>query len=126
LIAAKNIALLENLSEYDLEGGYYDLHNEFECIGITHEAQTLLFHFRKNEDSVSVSMKFENVVIEKTTLQDFNAAKDLTLDNLYRGRFEKNGTLIEFDSQGRSYFYLEFYEEGEIEFWSDGLSLKEY
>jgi hypothetical protein len=63
-------------------------------------------------------------VIEKNTLHDFNAAKDLTLDNLYRGRFEKNGTLIEFDPGGRSYFYLEFYEEDEIEFWSDELSLK--
>jgi hypothetical protein len=44
----------------------------------------------------------------------------LTIDNLYKGKAEVEGGLIEFQNN-RGYFYLEFYEGQKIEFWSDGI-----
>jgi hypothetical protein len=47
-----------------------------------------------------------------------------TLDTLYRGRVESNGELIEISEDGKSYFYLEFYEGQRIEFWARWLVLE--
>lgn len=49
--------------------------------------------------------------------------KTLTIDNLYRGKFEIDGALTEFENN-RGYFYLEFYEGQKIEFWSESLSIE--
>lgn len=49
--------------------------------------------------------------------------KTLTIDNLFRGKFEIDGALTEFENN-RGYFYLEFYEGQKIEFWSESLSIE--
>ena len=48
---------------------------------------------------------------------NFSEIKNLTIDNIYRGRFEKNGRLMEFNSKECSYFYLEFEQGSKMEFW---------
>ena len=118
---AQNIELFKNLSEYDLGGEYFDFHNEFNCIKITFENNLLTLFFEKIEDRLLILMKFDNVVLEKVEFDHFSEMQNLTIDTLYRGRFEKEGKLFEFSNTGKSYFYLEFYKGGKMEFWCDDI-----
>jgi len=85
---AQNIELFKNLSEYDLGGEYFDFHNEFNCIKITFENNFLTLFFEKKDDRLLILMKFDNVVLEKVEFDHFSEMQDLTIDSLYRGRFE--------------------------------------
>lgn len=126
MIKTKNIELFKNLSQYDLENQYYDFHNDYDCIKISFENCFLTFLFKHINEGFIISMKFKNVILEKFEFTNFSELKNLTIDNLYRGRFEKNDELFEFYNDDKSYFYLEFYKGGKFEFWCDEISIDKH
>ena len=120
----KKIELFKNLSQFDFDNVYYDFHNDFDCVKITFENNFLILFFKKIVEGYIISFKFENVLLEKFYFFNFPELKNLTIDNLYRGRFEKNDELIEFDKNGKSYFYVEFYEGPKIELWCENIMVE--
>ena len=123
-IDSNKIELFKNLSQYDFGDEFYDFHNEFNCVKIFFEYYTLSFFFKKTKDESIVVLKFFNVSIVKMDLAwDLNS-DSLTIDSIYRGRFEMNRILYEFSDDGKSYFYLEFNDEKKLEFFSNSLIIE--
>ena len=110
IIKAKEIELFKNLSQIELDNLFYDFHNDFDCIQVLFESNMLILLFKNIMKGDFVSFKFDNATIESFDSLNFEELKNLTVDNIYRGRFQKNDQLFEFDINGKSYFYIEFYE----------------
>lgn len=125
MIQAKNIELFKNLSQNEYCDKWVDLHNDFDCFKIVLKIGGLLilwFKGIKNDEIISV--KFSDVLIEQIEFFNFNKVENLTIDNFYRGKTEREGELLEFNKKGRGYFYLEFDEGQKMEFWSFGFSIE--
>ena len=105
-----------------------DLHNDYDCIKLEFsekEKNLLISFFAIKNDSAfpKVVLQFENVTLQNVTFNFEETIRYLTLDTLYRGRFVKNGILEEYSEDGRSYFYLDFYEEFSLEFFSNSIKV---
>jgi hypothetical protein len=112
--------LFDPLTSLDTDEGYIDLHNDYKCQNITLENQCLKINFGgKNE----VVIEFLNVEITKLHWLFSQTPDSKTLDNFYRGRFEKSGSLHEFSESGKGYFYLDFYEDDCLELFADSVFL---
>jgi hypothetical protein len=122
-IDSKNLELFRNLSQLELGECYYDFHNDFDCIRIGLENNFLIFLFKKIIEGYIISYRFENVDIVNFEFINFSEFNNLTIDNIYRGRFENNGKLLEFNNEN-SYFYLEFDQGSKMEFWSKGIIIE--
>jgi hypothetical protein len=120
--------LFQSLIEIDFEGIYIDLHNNYDCIKVVYNNKNRQFSIfftsgnRENENSL-ITIQFDNTSFETFELAFQSVNGNLTLDNFYRGRFEDNGILKEHSSDGRNYFYLEFYEGCTVELLSDNVKL---
>jgi len=125
MINATSIEFFKNLTQYDYDNRYYDFHNDYSCEKLSYSDGVLLFLFKSLIGDIFLSLKFTGVKI--ITLNFFNVkdVENLTLDNLYRGRVELNGELIEVSEDGKGYFYLEFYEGQKLEFWANGISIEQ-
>lgn len=121
---AHTLELFRNLVQYEYNGKYYDLHNEYECDKIIFLNGVLLFRLRCISDSSFLLLKFTDVKIVQFDFFNIQNAKGLTLDNLYRGRAESKEHLIEISEDNMGYFYLEFYEGQKIEFWAKGVDME--
>jgi hypothetical protein len=118
---SKSIDLFENLSQGEYEGKYFDFHNDFDCVKILLlPSRFLILLFKNILNGEFVRMKFAHVSIRKMEFFNFNKVENLTIDNLYRGRVEIDGDLLEFKDGDIGYFYLEFDEGQKLEFWSSG------
>lgn len=115
-----DIELFKNLCQWDLEpDNYRDLHNDFACVGIEFAGRSLHLQFQELAKSAQkLDIEFTDVDLIRISIDFRNPIANLTIDNLHRGRFEINGSLIEADEEERGYFYLQFYEGPEMEFWS--------
>jgi hypothetical protein len=113
------IELFKNLAQYDWSGKYYDFHNDFYCSEVKFENDNLILNFISFNNSLNVLMHFKDVSIIKFEINSLQEKQKLAIDNIYRGRFEKFGNLLEFSNDGKSYFYLEFYEGVKMEFFSN-------
>ncbi len=122
---SREIELFKNLSQFDLSKVNYDFHNDFDCIKILFERTFLVLLFKRITDSCLVSFKFENVFLEGFQFFNFEEFKNLTVDNIYRGRFQIDDELFEFNDDGKSYFYIEFYEGPKIELWCESIVVGE-
>lgn len=122
-IDAKDIELFRNLAQWDLESVYYDFHNDFICILIKFGETTLTLKFRRTADEADITVSFLNTTIVNFEFTVLPESDELRIDLLYRGRFEKEGQLLETDENGRAYFYLEFCDEQKIEFFSGSISI---
>lgn len=125
MINTREIELFENLSEFAFGGLRYDFHNDFYCMKISFERSFLMLLFKKIEDESIVSLKFENTLLENFEFFSFEEMKSLTIDSIYRGRFQKDNELLEFNIDGKSYFYIEFYEGPRIELWCNSIVVDE-
>lgn len=119
--------LFKNLVEIQSDDTYIDLHNDYQCTQ---------FEYRKNDNIIVVTFLNEDatkkkkqvelvfsdveVVIMSLALQR-RLENAITIDNFYRGRFEKNGTLYEHSSNGKAYYYLEFDEGHKVELFADNI-----
>ena len=125
MILATSIEFIKNLIQIDYDGLYFDFHSDYECQSISNFNEVLILTFKNlfNEQKL-LHLKF--IDVEITALEFFNTKEvvNLTIDNLYRGKFEFSGELKEFTEEGKGYFYLEFYEGQKLEFWAKGLSIE--
>lgn len=119
--SAKHIELFKNLSQFDLGNVYYDFHNDFDCIKVAFENDCLLFLFKKITEGDLILLKLENIDLVSFEFENFSEFKNLTIDNLYRGRFEMAGQLIELNDKEKSYFYVDFVEAIKIELWCENV-----
>ena len=119
---AKDIELFKNLSQNEYCDKWMDFHNDFDCVKIVLKIGGLLIlWFKGIKNDEIISFKFSDVLIEQMEFFNFNKVENLTIDNLYRGKVEREGELLEFNKEGSGYFYLEFDEGQKLEFWSTGL-----
>lgn len=125
MITATSIEFFKNLAQYYYDNRYYDFHNNYSCEKLSYSDEILLILFKSLIGGIFLSLKFTDVKI--ITLDFFNVkdVENLTLDNLYRGKFELNRELIEVSEDGKGYFYLEFYEGQKLEFWANGVSIEQ-
>ncbi len=125
MIAAASLELFKNLAQHDYDNRYYDFHNDYNCEKLSYSDGILLILFTSLADGILLSLKFTEVRI--TALDFFNVkdARNLILDNLYRGRYELNGKLIEFSEDGKGYFYIQFYEDQKLEFWAKSIDIEQ-
>jgi len=124
-INSKEIEPFKNLSQLEIGSIYYDFHNDFNCIKIVFEDSFLILLFKNIVDEYIVSFKFEKVILERFEFFNFEALNNLTIDNLYRVRFQAESELLEFDNTGKSYFYIEFCEEVKIELWCQAITIED-
>lgn len=122
-LKASKIELFKNLAQFEFDQDYYDFHNDFNCTRVSfinNCIELLLKHTIGNEE---VFLKFLNAEIKKLNFEYNNEKGGLTIDNLYRGRFEVEGDLHEFNSNQKSFYYLEFYEGQTIEFFCESIEI---
>jgi len=124
MIASISIELFKNLAQYYYDNQYYDFHNDYSCKKIFYSNGLLTFQFKSLIEDIWVALTFLEVNVVMLNFFNINRIKDLTLDNLYRGRTEINGELVETAGNGKCYFYLEFYEGQKMEFWAKYLCAK--
>ncbi len=123
MLVAQRIPLFENLSQFDFGDGFIDFHNDFNCTKVKFESNILTLTFAAINSQDQVSVEFYGVLLTCFDFCFIDSSDAGTIDTLYRGRFEINNTLIEFE-KGKGYFYLEFYEGQRLEFWSEGLKIE--
>jgi hypothetical protein len=123
-INSDKIELFQNISQFDFEEVNYDFHNEFECVKVKFRNNVLVLIFQNIVSKFLISLNFQKTILTFCEFEFVDTLKTLTIDNLYRGKFENDGRLIEFENS-RGYFYLEFYEGQKIEFWSESMVVKE-
>lgn len=125
MIQAKNIELFKNLSQNEYGGKWIDFHNDFDCVKLILKiGGFLILWFKGIKDDEIISFKFSDVLFEQMEFFNFNKVENLTIDNLYRGKVDRDGELLEFNKEGSGYFYLEFDEGQKMEFWSSGFSVE--
>lgn len=122
-IAWNEIILFQNIAQFDFHNQYFDFHNDYECIKVKLLNDELVVYLRGILDKSCVELNFQKTLIVLSELAFDDENRVLTIDNLYRGKTEVDGKLIEFNNN-RGYFYLEFYEGEKIEFWSESLTIK--
>jgi len=111
-----NSKLFDSLLDISYEkSSHYDLHNDFDLKSINYEKlnNIFIFNFIEIKGKRIVSLVFEDVKILSFNLPVNE--KDLTLDNFHRGRFEYENQLYD-EYNSKKCFYMEFYEEGNINF----------
>lgn len=118
--------LFKNIAQVEYGGKYYDFHNDFNCIKLLFEQGQLVIYMRHFITGLNVSIIFNDVMFTKFFFPFENTTGgSLTIDNLYRGRYEIEGNLFEYDERKRFYYYLEFYEGCNMEFFCGNLLLRE-
>jgi hypothetical protein len=120
--------LFKNLIEIQDVGIYIDLHNDYSCSRLLYDpAQSgdLLIEFLligSEKPFKKVEIVFGDVRVTKMSLQLFDGIHiNLTIDNMYRGRFQLGDALYEYSNSGRSYYYVDFYEGYAIELFARSL-----
>lgn len=120
---SNKIELFQNISQFDFDKVTYDFHNDFECVKVKFQNGELILVFKNIVHKFLVSLIFQKTTLTFYEFEFAETFEALTIDSLYRGKFENEGTLLEFDGD-RGYFYLEFYESQKIEFWSESVRLE--
>lgn len=122
-IRSDKIELFQNLSQFDFDNDSFDFHNDFDCLKVKFQSDILVLIFQNIVSKFLISVSFQKTTLTFFEFDFTELTKTLTIDNLYRGKYEIDGSLIEFQNN-RGYFYLEFYEGQKIEFWSESISIE--
>lgn len=117
-IKVKDITLFEILLEFDIDGEHIDLHNDFSCrsIRFSKSNNTLILLFKHDLLLTTLTLTFCDVSIVEINMDFDGIEEGLTLDLLYRGRYEVDGKLFDVSDDGRGYLYMESCEGQSIEF----------
>lgn len=117
------IHILSDLSVLTGQSGYTDFHND--CCSQRFRLMVSL-HFEKLDRTLNLVLRFWNVEMTKVDcLSDIDRAMIASIDTLYRGRYEKDGKLIDLSGDGKGYFYLDFVEGLSMEILASGISFTE-
>lgn len=120
---ATSMGLFENLAQFDYNNQIVDLHNDYDCQDLCFANGELQLRFVSCANDRPLLLSFADVTLDSFTFFIAGSDDHLTIDTLYRGRCEINGELMEISSDGRAYFYLEFYTGQKMEFWARSISL---
>jgi len=108
-----NSELFKSFTEFEKDGIYIDLHNEFDCKAVkySNEQQMLTLSFKPNAYRTQ-NVKSVDIIFDDAHIQNYSATLDQvksdlgTIDLMYRGHFElSSGQLIE-TLNGRYYYYI--------------------
>ncbi len=121
---ATSLEFFINLAQYNFKNRNYDFHNDYNCESISFSEKILLIKLKKVVNGDILSLKFTDVKIDALTFFNVKEVNGLIMDNLYRGRVELNGEMVEVTEEGRCYFYLEFYEGQKMEFWAKEIDIE--
>ena len=102
------------ITEIELVGNTLDLHNSFNCRNIEYAMDKFIFDFSDSESLLRIV--FTEVEILKMQLPFKQSFEGITLDNMYRGRFEVNSQLADLSPDSKGCIYIEFYEGQSLEF----------
>ena len=108
--------LLKNLSEIQIDDDYFDFHNDYDCYLIKYhkECAELILSFKTAGQRIQlithVEIIFKDVIISNMTFEPESTDNIMTIDTLYRGRYEEKGVLREFTDDNKGYYYVEFYK----------------
>ena len=122
---SSEIKLFKNLSEFENENIFYDFHNDYDCLKIILDMNNFHIVFKSEMDNKLIYFTFCEVEIIKCELRNFSEFQNISIDNIYRGRFEENGILKEINELGKSYFYIDFYENISFEILSSKIIIDE-
>lgn len=109
----------------------YDLHNNFSCsnIAFSNQELTLKIFFEPNEPNPGLQsglcVVFNAAKIVQFDLSLGRTSDSATINNFYRGRFEKAGVAYEYSEDGEAYFYIEFEEGDRFELFASSAFLEE-
>lgn len=115
--------LFKNSITLDLDDANLDLHNDYDCIRLVYNGTYNEFRltFKRVTLETDVNYNLVDVVFIDAVMDTclFVFDEDIsdefkTIDMLYRGRFENGNELAEFDSSGRSLYYISFYSGIEL------------
>lgn len=124
MIVATSVEFFKNLAQCDYDNIYYDFHNNYNCEKLSYSNGIFLILFKSLIGGNLLSLKFTDVEMIALDFVNVRDIGDLTVDNLYRGRYELNGSLIDASENGKACFYLQFYEGHKFEFWASGIGLE--
>lgn len=123
--------LFKSFDEIEGDGFDVDLHNEFKCDSINFKNQKteLILSFMiepKFARKVNrIDIVFEDVRLESFFLKKDNESPDeWTINNIYRGRFQKEEDVLELSNDGRSYYYIDFYQDYSFELFARDVTAK--
>jgi hypothetical protein len=103
----------------------WDIHNNYEVVRLSFSGTVFELFLQSNDltQANGLVIKFEDARIQKMS-QEWPLEGGLTIDNLYRGRFEYNGALLEVTGDGLGYFYIDFVENLSIELFARKISFE--
>jgi hypothetical protein len=123
--------LFKSFAEMGTGDTYVDLHNEFNCysINFSRPRTQLSLSFKASINNLRaikhVELVFKNAVVE---LMNFKIdhpfdESSLTIDQLYRGRFEnQSNELAEVSNEGKFYYYISFCEDHSFQVFADSVT----
>lgn len=115
--------LFESILRGEIDGNYYDLHNDYQCIKIKLDPMEKLLQLRFTNDDFKIIAEFHHATITSFSFHPERTADSSTLDQFYRGRFKYNNNLHEITAQGKYYYYLSFLGTDTIELFSKRVTL---
>ncbi|MFU1855661.1 hypothetical protein ACK8HY_01460 [Sphingobacterium sp. NGMCC 1.201703] len=122
--------LFKDIVAIDLDGIYLDLHNDYDCIRLAYKAAYNEFRLTFKRINLAtdanyglVDLVFIDAVMEKClfVLEEDVSNEFKTIDLMYRGRFENETALAEFDGSVRSLYYIGFYSGIELKVFAASL-----
>jgi len=120
--------ILQNLMNIEFGDDYFDLHNDYKCYQIQHfiEKGELKLSFKASEvnslKKSPVHIIFKEIDMKKISFISGELDEIMTIDSLYRGRFEENSILREYSTEGKAYYYLEFYDGYRFELFASNIA----
>jgi len=121
-----DIPLFDNLSQSDISGKYFDFHNDFDCVDITFSNKKLVLNFLNLIDKFTILISFYDVTVCAFDLSNIKDVSHWTIDNIYRGKTTIVNSLVEVNSEGSGYFYIDFVDGQIIELWASSISFEKF
>ncbi|CAL1521424.1 hypothetical protein [Chitinophaga sp. MM2321] len=116
--------LFETLVNGEIDGEYYDLHNDYQCIKISCNAAEKKVEMRFINDDYKIIVTFSQATIVNCVFNPGKPPGGNTLDLFFRGRFEKNNNLHEMTDLGEYYYHIKFQEDDILEIFARQVVLK--
>lgn len=121
-----NADFFSNLYDFDYDGNHYDLHNFYSCHKIAYsesDDKELSLFFKSDVTYLGIKILFTEVDIVKFNLTLNEVCDNMTIDSLYRGRFQEDKSLLELSKDGKAYIYADFLEGYSLEFFSKSMQI---
>ncbi|MBL8013327.1 MAG: hypothetical protein JNN05_05715 [Candidatus Omnitrophica bacterium] len=116
-IDLRTIEPMNSLMQFTHQNVNFDFHNFYQCHKVLFEKDKIILRLKHLKEPTHVQIAFSEVLLEKVEFNANSSSNGFTIDQLYRGRYEKEGKLIELSDLGKVYLYLEFCEGLNLEFW---------